>query len=45
MLLENSSFRRIYGENTHVAPVRDGLGILLISAFCCTEGKSAIFTP
>ena len=41
-MLENSSFRRICDENTQVAPVRDGVGILLILAFLCTVTKTAI---
>ncbi len=38
----NSSFRRICGENTRVAPVRDGLGILRFSQFFCTAVIAAI---
>lgn len=39
---ENSSFRRICVENTEVAPVREGLGILWSSAFLSTKGATAI---
>ena len=39
---ENSSFRRICVENTEVAPVREGLGILRSSAFLRTKGATAI---
>ena len=38
----NSSFHRICGENTRVAPVRDGLGILRFSQFFCTAVIAAI---
>ena len=38
---ENSSFRRICVENTEVASVREGLGILRPSAFLSTEGATA----
>ena len=43
-MLENSSFRRICGENTRVAPVRDGLGILSFLVFFRTKDKTVIFT-
>lgn len=43
-MLENSSFRRICGENTQVAPVRDGLGILRFSVLVLVPTSTAIFT-
>lgn len=41
-MLENSSFRRIWGENTWAIPVRDWLGILRFSQFFCTAVITAI---
>ena len=41
IMLENSSFRRICVENTEVASVREGLGILRSSAFLSTKGATA----
>lgn len=43
-MLENSSFRRIYGENAQVAPIRDGLGILRFLQLVYTVAATAIFT-
>ena len=41
-MLENSSFRRIWGEKTWAMPIRDGLGILRFSQFFCTAVIAAI---
>ena len=41
-MLENSRFRRICGNNTDYAPIRDGLGILRFSQFFCTAVITAI---
>ena len=41
-MLENSSFRRIWGEKTWAMPIRDGLGILRFSQFFCTAVITAI---
>ena len=40
---ENSSFRRICGENIEVIPVRDGLGILWFSVYLCTEDTTTFY--